>query len=196
MTKDNFKNILLGMPLDDILNKYILEATPSIFGKNNDQFYDWKKTVSAQIKVDSKCIVIVGGASIGFSLNPRKNLKNFDKNSDIDVAIISSFYFNVAWNFMQRLGLSWYYWDLKGQQALKDHRERLIYWGTIATDKILQYLPFGKDWILSVDEIKKLAPTKNRDINFRIYKDFESLRLYQKSGLEKLRVKITRGSLS
>ena len=78
----------------------------------------------------------------------------------------------------------------KEKDSIRDHRERLVYWGTIATDKIIQILPFGKEWINAIDEMRKIDPTIDRDINFRIYKDFESLREYQSQGIGKLKDKI------
>lgn len=76
---------------------------------------------------------------------------------------------------------------VKEQNSIEDHRKRLIYWGTIATDKILQILPFAQTWITALDEMKKIDPTKDREINLRIYRDFESLRAYQKTSLNKLK---------
>ena len=196
ISKDKFKHILTEKPLDNIVSTYILESTPQIFKKDFEAFLQWKRVLSEKIKVDSKCIVIIGGANIGFSLNPSKKMKTFDSISDIDVAIVSSFYFNMAWRYLQQLGLSWHDWEPKAKSALEDHRTRLIYWGTIATDKIIQYLPFGKEWVLLSDEMKEVLPTDKREINFRLYKDFESLRIYQKNGLEKLRTQIIEEAVS
>ncbi|MEL7124434.1 MAG: hypothetical protein AAFO07_33670, partial [Bacteroidota bacterium] len=73
---------------------------------------------------------------------------------------------------------------------LKDHRERLIYWGTIATDRIVQILPFGENWLKAMEDMRKIDPTIDREINFRIYKDFESLREYQSNCISKLKDKL------
>ena len=58
---------------------------------------------------------------------------------------------------------------------------------TIATDKLLPYLPFGTQWSNALRAMSKLEPTKNRQIKARIYKDFESLRAYQVNNLKNLR---------
>lgn len=65
------------------------------------------------------------------------------------------------------------------KQALEDHRNRLIYWGTIATDKILPILSFGKLWNEVINEMRSNPPINEREINFRIYKDNKSFRDYQ-----------------
>ncbi|MBL0054588.1 MAG: hypothetical protein IPP31_00060 [Chitinophagaceae bacterium] len=71
------------------------------------------------------------------------------------------------------------------QNAINEHRERFIYHGTIATDRIVHILPFGKEWVNAMNEMMTLDPTKDREINFRIYKDFEALKSYQSIGVIK-----------
>jgi len=41
-----------------------------------------------------------------------------------------------------------------------------------------------------MNEMAKIEPTLDREINFRIYKDFESLRAYQVSSISKLKEKL------
>lgn len=166
------------------LEHKILEAIPFVFNNNFNQFLLWKSNLSHLIQVDSRAFVIVGSAAIGYSINPAKNFKVFDKNSDIDVAIISQFHFDQAWRAIRTIGTKYHAQTPLIQTALKDHRERLIYYGTIATDKILSVLPFQKEWTKAKVKLSEFEPTKEREINFRIYKDFESLRAYQILGLK------------
>ena len=70
--------------------------------------------------------------------------------------------------------------------SVKEHVTRLIYWGTIATDKILHLLPFSLEWQRAIDEIKRIYPLFTREVNFRIYNDFDSLRAYSFNNLKKL----------
>ncbi len=73
------------------------------------------------------------------------------------------------------------------KQSVRDHVHKYIYWGTIATDKLLPYLPFGKKWLEALDQMSRIAPTVGRDIKIRVYKDFDSLRSYQVNNLKNLR---------
>jgi hypothetical protein len=132
------------------------------------------------LSVDPRAIALTGSACLGVSLNPAKSLKPFDQNSDIDVAIISHYHFETAWRFLrslgpaQRLGLS-----PPQHQTLRDHKSRLIYWGTVAADRVLTLLPFGKQWMIALNDMALVDPTSGRDIKARIYRDFEALRAYQ-----------------
>jgi len=170
-----------------ISSKWVLERIPFIFNDDFEKYIDWKERLGGLIGVDGKAITLTGSAAVGISLNPDKNFREFNENSDIDIAVISSHYFDVSWHYLRNLGPKRH--RLKGPEkaSIKDHRERLIYWGTIATDKIIQILPFGKKWMSAIDEMRKIDPTKDRDINFRIYKDFESLREYQSDCIGKLK---------
>ncbi len=181
---------IINQPISYTTSKWIIEGVPFLFGTDFDSYINWKQRLSNLIGVDSKAIVFTGSASVGFSLNPDKNLEEFSQESDIDVAIISSYYFDVSWFFLRNLGTRIYSFTQKEKNAIDDHRKRLIYWGTIATDKIIQILPFGKEWIKSIEEMAKINPTEGRQINFRIYKDFEALKAYHSTSLKHIKDKL------
>lgn len=175
-------------------NKYldhkILEPIPFIFNNNFDGYLFWKSQLSQKIDVDSRAVSIVGSAAIGFSLNPSKNFKAFDASSDIDIAIVSHYYFDISWHRIRNLGSLYHSQPPIIKASLTEHVQKLIYWGTIATDKILPILPFCKEWSEGKKILSNIWPTENREINFRIYKDFESLRAYQLQGVRSAQEKI------
>lgn len=75
----------------------------------------------------------------------------------------------------------------KVKQSIADHVKRYIYWGTIATDKLLHLLPYGKLWANTLEDAAKCAPTLGRTLNVRVYKDLDSLRAYHVNNLENLK---------
>lgn len=177
--KDSLISDILGKPASYTTSKWIIERVPYIFRDDLESYIIWKEKLSSLIGVDSKAIVFTGSSSVGFSLSPKKNFKAFQENSDIDVAIISNHYFDIAWYFLRNIGPQYHRFKPVIQNAINEHRERFIYHGTIATDRIVHILPFGEDWVNAMAEMIKLDPTKDREINFRIYKDFEALKAYQ-----------------
>jgi len=176
--QDNFKAELTNNNISYIASKWIIEKVPFVFCDNIEQHIKWKETLASKLGVDSKSIVLTGSASVGFSLNPEKNFRKFDEESDIDVAIISQHFFDNSWHFLRNLGTNLYQYNPREKNAIYDHRTRLIYWGTIATDKIIQILPFGERWVSALSHMSQIEPTLDRRINIRIYKDFEALRAY------------------
>jgi len=178
---------ILNEPPNITASKWIIEGIPYIFNDDLDSYIKWKQLLSRLIGVDGKAIVFTGSSSVGFSLNPEKDFRPFDAQSDIDVAIISSIHFDIAWHFLRNIGPKYHRISTRERIAVDDHRSRLIYFGTIATDKIVQLLPFGKDWVNAMNEMTRIDPTKNREINFRIYKDFEALKSYQLIGVNKVK---------
>jgi hypothetical protein len=67
------------------------------------------------------------------------------------------------------------------------HRKNYVFSGTIASDSILALLPFGPIWQNALDQMSKIPPTVDKAIKLRIYKDYDALRHYQASGIERLR---------
>lgn len=176
---------ILNEPVSYTTSKWIIERIPHIFNNDLENYIDWKERLSTLIGVDSKAIVFTGSSAVGFSLNPKKSFKPFQNDSDIDVAIISSHFFDIAWHFLRNIGPKYHRLKPTVQNAITEHRERFIYHGTIATDRIVHILPFGREWVNAMNEMMTLDPTKDREINFRIYKDFEALKSYQSIGVIK-----------
>ena len=167
-------------------SRRLLECVPVIFGGDRQAHIDWKAKLAGQLGIDAYAMIIVGSACCGVSLNPNKNFKPFGAASDIDVAVISSFYFDTSWHWLRNLGALRYRLPVRAQASVDDHVTRLIYYGTVATDKILQFLPFGRSWVLALNEMAATTPTEGRDVKVRLYRDFEALREYHVQSLRRL----------
>jgi len=185
-----FQKELLESPTSFICSKWILDKIPYIFNSDRIKYIKWKEDLGSKLGIDSKAISFTGSSCTGFSLNPSKSFRVFGNHSDIDIAIVSDLHFDIAWNALRNIGVRQLTLSYKQKVSLQDHRIRLIYWGTIATDKILELLPFGVDWSLILIEMSKLAPVNGRTINIRLYKDYDSLRAYHVNNLDNLRTQL------
>lgn len=176
------------------VSKWILERTPFIFGEAGHlSFISWRKSLADRIRVDPCAMVVAGSSGVGISLSPNKNFRPFDggeKRSDIDIAIVSGFHFEIAWRHLRNMGSERYKLGTEALNSFNEHKSRLIYDGTIATDKILAHLPFGKEWTIALSAMSAIAPTEGRDIKARIYRDFDCLRSYHIRNVKFLRDKV------
>lgn len=187
---EEFKYDLLDNSPSFICSKWILDRVPFLFNEDRISYIKWKEKLASKLGIDSKAMVLTGSSCCGFSLNPYKLYKKFNEESDIDIAIVSELYFDIAWKTLRNLGTKRFDLTPKQSSSLDDHVNRLIYWGTIATDKLLEILPYGKKWSLHLIEMSKFEPANGRTINIRLYKDYEALRAYQINNLGKLRIKL------
>jgi hypothetical protein len=185
--KQEFLTALLNSPVSHVASCWILERVPFMFDGDLVRYIEWKHNLASKLEIDSGAIVLTGSACVGLSLNPYKNFRPFGPKSDIDVAVISDYYFNEAWRYLRSAGSAILRMEPRARQAVKDHVSKYIYWGTIATDRILPYLHFGGRWQKALQEMSKEAVSGKRDINVRIYKDWESLRYYQTRNLTDMR---------
>ena len=182
------------MPPSAFVSRWLLERVPFAFGDDLDTYLAWKHGLAEKLTVDPKAITLVGTAAIGTSLNPHKNFKDFDDESDIDVAVVSQYHFNILWRWMRGLGAAYYGLPAPARNAVDRHRENYVFWGTIATDRLLPHTPLATEWVPALDSMSSVDPTKGREIKARLYADFDSLRAYHAKGILTLRQKLLGGT--
>lgn len=186
---DDIKSGLSHLDSSTFTNLHILDRLPAIFN-SRQEYANWRAQVAEGLGVDPLNVVIVGSTSVGISLspNPAKFMRPFHSESDVDLAVVSSRHFDEAWRWLRNLGPAESINATAKDTAdlLKWHRRSLVFDGTIATDKLLPYLPFGAHWASVLGRAGTLAPTQDRDVKARIYRDFDSLRSYHQRNVEKL----------
>lgn len=185
MILEALKEDLKSLRAEDFVAKHIFDRVPFVFS-SRDELIKWKTELSRGIDVDPASMIVVGSSAIGFSLNPYKNFKSFDEKSDVDVAVISHYHFQVAWRYLRSNGNRRH--GLKRHQkiAWDEHVSNFIYWGVIATDKLLPLFPFASEWLPAIS--KASSPLiGDREVKVRIYSDCESLRAYQNHSVRALK---------
>lgn len=166
---------------------WIFDAIPTIFEKEND-WTSWKLRLSEKLRVDAHSLVVIGSGCLGYSLNPHKNFREFNESSDIDVAVVSSYHFEVAWRFLRDVRAQIYSYPRDVQNSIVAHRDTHIFWGEVATDKILPYIqPFGPSWTKELGNFETQSPVNGRIIKVRLYRDSYSLVGYHEHGVRRLR---------
>lgn len=173
--------------IDLVASVWILNRIPFPFTSDVRLYASWRHELAKDLEVDPSALLITGSAAFGVSLNPNKNYRAFDDFSDIDVAVISDYHFTEGWRTLRNLGPMLHAQPPRTKEAVRDHVSRLIYWGTIATDRILPLLPYGRRWQDALSNASLRKPTEGRSINVRVYRDFDSLRAYQVNNLNNLK---------
>jgi hypothetical protein len=180
------KSIIEHQP-DDFVSHYLFAPIPHIFQNNHRDLVRWKGVLSTGIEVDPKDIVILGSASIGFSLNPAKNFREYGDESDVDCGIISQHYFDLAWRHLRKIRAAWLSLTSLERTAVEKHRKNYVFAGAIATERILGILPFGKAWQPVLRQMGTIDPTKTKEVKIRIYKDYDALRSYHVNNIRNIR---------
>jgi hypothetical protein len=176
-----------------LAGELVLERVPAVFQEDWALYRKWRASLSARLEVDPCDVVVTGSAAAGFSLNPDKNLRLFGDHSDVDAAVISPFHFDTAWRLLREKkssDVSPTDWDY-----IMEHKSYYVFEGCIALDRILHLMPFGSRWKSAFEFMKTQPPTEERNIKARLYRDNDSVRLYQKMGLEKLQVALNKGTV-
>jgi len=78
--------------MDEFCRKYILHGIPYVFQGDEMKYFNFRRRIANKYSVSFHEIYVTGSGKLGFS--PYKN-KDFDLDSDIDVAIISEDLFDI-----------------------------------------------------------------------------------------------------
>lgn len=192
MDREAFIALLQRETPTRFIEDQLFDRVPHIFREDRRVFADWKRALGERIDVDPACLTLVGSSATGFSLNPNKNFKEFDESSDVDVAVVSSHHFTVGWRYLRLNGSRRLSVDARTRNSWNEHVTKYIYWGTLATDRLLGVLPFGREWLQASSYMAGFSPTEGRDVNLRIYTDYDALRAYQAQGARTLRESLLR----
>lgn len=165
----------------------VLEPVPHIFAGDSSAYMEWRHLIADALGVDPRAVAMVGSAAVGVSLDPQKNLAPFHDGSDVDVAVISTHHFEAAWAWLRGLGAEVHSLPAAAKRSVNDHRTRLVFRATIATDKLIEHMPLGRLWVPALARIGQQMPLMPRTVNVRLYRDFEALRAYHVEGAKQLR---------
>lgn len=183
--RDSILEAVRSCTAHEIVDRVLLARVPWIFSGQTDEFLAWKRSLASSLDVDPNNVVVVGSAGLGLSLNPNNGLlRPFLQESDVDIAVVSSLHFDVAWRAIQRIGMG-------GPRVLSQaereferrHREHLVFHGAIATERYLTKFSFGKSWLDGLRRAQRHPVVEGHPIRVRLYRDFESLRRYHESGI-------------
>jgi hypothetical protein len=98
----------------------------------------WRHRVATQLSVDPMAVQLVGSARLGYSINPKKNFKKFDEESDLDIAVVSLELFDKAWEELREVI------EHQRFEGRKSYLRKLVFEECIALDIVLPHLSFGR----------------------------------------------------
>lgn len=175
----------------DFCRKHFLHGTPHVFNSRDEEFYEFRKRIGDKFSIPFYEMFITGSGKLGFSPFKRKN---FDFDSDIDVALVSPKLFESI-----MLEIANYQMQFRDNRAVVRERELKTYHefleyvalGWIRPDKLpisFQMSAFKDDWF---DFFRSISNGKsevgNYQVNAGVFKSYDHLESYTLSGVKKLK---------
>lgn len=190
VSSDIYRDILLGKDATYLIEKHILHNKPFFFKSNLDLYFEIKKCISNKFEIPITNIYLVGSGQLGFSLNPKKNYRDFlseedgsgNEPSDLDIAIISEKLFNKVWDEICDFRLSDFPFDDKNKTLYFDF-EKYLFKGWIRPDKFPFEFSMKKDWF---GFFNSLNPYVGRKVNGGIFRNETSFLKYYKRSINEL----------
>jgi len=175
----------------DFCRKHVLHGTPYVFHLRDDDFYEFRKRIACKFGIPFNEVYITGSGKLGFS--PFKH-KEFDYDSDIDVALVSEKLFDEI-----MADIAKYQMVLRQHRAVVHINEINMYHsfleytalGWIRPDKLpvsFQMKALKDDWF---DFFRSISDGKsevgNYQVNAGVFKTYQHLEDYTFSGIQNLK---------
>lgn len=195
MNSDSFIELIASRDVKEIYQEIILDEEVFIFkdiANSSKKYHNLKVQISKILNINPKNIAIVGSAKLGFSLSPDKNFREFIpyqegiKCSDIDLIIVSEFYYKSLWKSALDYAYSF-------SASSYNSRAKEIFKHFISINQSrLQHgeIEYFKDWVGKIEKIKRIFNIEFNilnDINYRVYENWEFADTYHINGMEKLK---------
>lgn len=124
-------------------------------------------------------IIVVGSAKLGYSVSPAKNLKPFDDESDVDIAIVCPRLFERYWLEMYRAKRALIEW-----QELPDAR-KYLFRGWIRPDK-MPSMEIRNEWFDFFGGLQSIEGCCPYPVRAGLYFNEQFLEMYQETGVQKV----------
>lgn len=200
-----FKEFCLDLPLDVLLQKYIIDTDSYFFQKieKNLEEFDFKKDIAETLNVHVRDIIIVGSGKLGFSIKPyiskkgktffnfnefdfKWKQKNSNKKSDLDVAIISSELFDRQFVNLYNES-SFYRQEYVEEWGKRPDFAKYLLKGRLAT----RFLPSKFKLSDEIKDVQEKYQIKfGREINVEIYKSWYFFETYHTNNLSNINLNL------
>lgn len=197
-SSDIFKTHLLSKNVSDIASDYLFQGMPYAFLNDESTYEALVTELSAKLEIPSKQIFLVGSAKLGFSMSPHNFPRQFSDSSDLDIAIYDEELFDKIWMAL----LKWNYPrkrnNMSSEEAEFIRRWRSsIFWGNVdprlkfdglyVTEEIRYLNGISLKWFDSIASLSLIPNLSSREINSRLYRNFDFMKEYHLDSLEKLK---------
>lgn len=176
--------LLATESVDRFVSERLFDGVPAVFD-SQEAHRQWRHRVGDHLDVDPSAVVVVGSGAFGCSMRADKGFRRFSPDSDVDAAVVSHRFFEIAWFHLRRARAQRYGLPAEAQDDLEKWARRRVFSGVIIANVLLPHLPFGPGWQKALGTPEVADPVGGRTINVQIYRDLESLREYQVQSLAK-----------
>jgi hypothetical protein len=172
-----------------LVQKYILSGNSQALSP--ESYHDLRAEIADWAGVHVNDVVMVGSGKLGFSTNPDQLFKAFHDESDLDMAIISSRFFDYFW---RRVFL---YSQLNEMDVFWKHRKdfyKYLIQGWMRPDLLpTRNFEDRGDWWTFFGRLSNRQNYGCRNVSAGIYKTWDFLEAYQTRSLSKCKLRIVRG---
>ncbi|WP_176544068.1 hypothetical protein [Priestia megaterium] len=193
---EHFKRLLIDntYTMQDIIEEFLVFGTPYIYIGQEGVYYNLKKQVADFFNVNQRNIFITGSSKLGFSIAPSKLWRPIDgdpeKDSDIDIVIISDKVFDYYWKSI----LDYNEKTIMPSKNNQKHAEFLDYFfkGWLRPDKFPYRYEGADEWFEFFRKISYKKEFGGRKVAAAIYREEYFFNKYNTQNLNGIRT-ILRG---
>lgn len=178
------KMAVAGSSPKDFVHDWLLSTSPFAFEAYSSEYFNFRQEISALLGVHSADLTLVGSAQLGFSLNPSKLMSHFGRESDLDVAVVSSVLFDEAWCELIRSDFGVFLLDVEEKKKFKKMREN-FFEGYLRPDLIPGASELAKNWFPKLAGPFKSNVARRHEVKAWLFKSWWHFEAFYVAGIQK-----------
>lgn len=175
----------------DFVQEYLLGRYPFIFSSSGDSFATFRYEIARALQVHASDLGLVGSAQLGFSLNPDHLLRDFRGESDLDVVVVSSVLFDIAWQDLLAHSSSVSGLEEDERRLFRKTQENFFH-GYLRPDRIPTKAQLSKDWFPKLAGPFRSPIAKRHPVKAWLFKSWWHVEAFYKEGLSRIQPTLKR----
>ncbi len=192
LTAEQFRGRVLTSEHSALIDECILcSTTPYAFRDAPGDYDILRNHIARGLGVAQEGIALIGSGRVGFSPHPDKYGAPFGDESDLDMLIVSSDWFDQMWLELLR-------WHNRNQVMLSKEQKRVLervkhelYWGRLWPSDLSFATSTSAQWFETFKSVGRFSTLAKWEVSGRLYRTWEHARLYQLWSLSRLKLALT-----
>lgn len=173
------------------IHEWLFSSDPYAYRQSKGGFSAFRTELATLLDIHAAEMIMVGSAQLGFSLNPKKLLRSFIDESDLDVVVVSSELFDAAWKDLLERSAGIQQLEAEDRRRFKKTQEN-FFRGYLRPDLLPTGCGLVKDWFPRLAGPFRCPVAARHPVKAWLFKSWWHAEHFYRDGITKVQPELAR----